>query len=308
MLSLLLRGWLGCTLAALCLPLSPLHAQEKPLSVLSSIAPVALIASEIGGPEVQVQTLLPGGADPHSFALKVSDREKLQQAQLLLWLGPDFERFLAKLAPQGPHQLALGDLPGLQWPSVPAEQTKGHDHHNHGHAHGPEGRDMHLWLNPHNAERIADALARQFSLFMPAARPQFLARAASFSARLQTLDRDWQARLAPLRQRPFGVYHQGYDHFVQHYGLNLQVSLSQLPEQALSAKHLQQAKVKMAQARCLITDQGENNAEKLQQLFQVPVWVADPLAQAGPYADYAAFFQALGAVFERCLGARDGKL
>ena len=68
----------------LCFPFY-LQAQTKPLQVVVSVRPVALLVQELTqGLTVEVNTLLPQGATPHDYALKPSDIKAIAAADLAL--------------------------------------------------------------------------------------------------------------------------------------------------------------------------------------------------------------------------------
>lgn len=258
---------------------------EEPFKVVSSIAPVNLLVAALVGPEVRAHTLLNAKADPHEFALRLSDRKLLAEADLLIWLGPKLERFLIKALPASASaQLELGQLPGLVWPQ------------------GRQGEDLHLWLNPANAKIMARAIAARLSERLPASASLIQQRLAVLLERIDSASAQIKIRLAAMRTIPFGVAHDGYGHWVNYFGLNQVAALSVLPEQHLGAKHLASVQQKLIGARCVLTDFSEGNQHKLQELLGLPVLVADPLAQARVYADYAEFLLALADVFSTCLG------
>ncbi|HEY6528265.1 MAG TPA: zinc ABC transporter substrate-binding protein [Cellvibrionaceae bacterium] len=255
----------------------------EPFQVVSSIAPVNLLVTALAGPEVQARTLLNASADPHEVSLRLSDRKLLDKADLVIWLGPNLERFLIKALPES-RTLEIGELPGLVWPA------------------GREGKDMHLWLNPANAKIIARAIAAHLSARLPTSAPLIQQRLDALIVRIDDVSARIKTRLAPVHTVPFGVGHDGYGHWVNYLGLNQVAALSVLPEQHLGAKHLMDVQQKLVGARCVVTDFSEGNQQKLHELLQLPVFVADPLAQSRSYADYGEFLLALADVFSSCLG------
>lgn len=272
-------GWIWL-LAAVC----SIEAQAgQPLKVVSSIAPVNMLVTALIGPEVQAYTLLNANSDPHEFSLRLSDRTLLAQADLVIWLGPNFERFLVKALPQASAQLELDQTPGLSWPA------------------GRQGLDLHLWLNPSNAKLMAGAIAARLSEQLPTSKEQIQQRLVALNERIDTVNAQIQTRLKAVKQVPFGVGHDGYGHWVSYFGLNQVAALSVMPDQHLGAKHLAQVQQQLIGARCVITDFAEGNQQKLQALLQLPVVVADPLAQARKYSDYGDFLLAMADVFSACL-------
>ncbi|MDF3013749.1 MAG: zinc transporter substrate-binding protein, partial [Cellvibrio sp.] len=104
-------------------------AQAK-LQILASIKPLALIAQEVAGDQAEVTTLLPITASPHDYPLKMSDHKRLRAADMVLWIGPELESFLARpLANLPTDKLVTGyRLAGLHWPEM---MVDGHHHGSH---------------------------------------------------------------------------------------------------------------------------------------------------------------------------------
>ncbi|NER59729.1 zinc ABC transporter solute-binding protein, partial [Pseudomonas sp. MAFF212428] len=135
--------------------MAPAQAEVK---VLTSIKPLQLIAAAVqdgvGAPEV----LLPPGASPHHYALRPSDVRKVAQVDLLYWIGPDMEGFLARvLKGRSKPTVAVQALSGLQLrhfgeDSHSHEEEHGEDEHDHDHR--PGSLDAHLWLSSLNARVI----------------------------------------------------------------------------------------------------------------------------------------------------------
>lgn len=275
---------------------------DKPL-VLASIRPLALIAEDLVGDLFAVDVLLGPGADPHNATLRYSQRKQLGEASVLLWLGPDFERFLAKSATQIPaeQQVRLESLQGVDW-------VGGHAHSSHSHGHDSHSnqalqQDMHLWLNPQNAQVMARALAALLSEQYPSQKAALASRLKGVLEDWQALDRELTARFASLKSTPFGVYHNAYAHFVAHYQLNMVAAINQFPEQGLSAQHLAKFIAAMQDAQCLVAESRGQSAERLAKRLDVPLVVADPLANTPVITSYRAFMEDIANSFERCLQA-----
>ena len=85
-------------------------ALAEPLSVLSSIKPLQLLVSAVGGEQVNSQLLLPPTFSPHDARLKPSQWQSLHQADLIVWVGPQMESFLASALSDRDKVLTLGSL------------------------------------------------------------------------------------------------------------------------------------------------------------------------------------------------------
>ena len=277
-------------------------AQAKP-RLLASIKPLALIAQEVAGVEVAVDTLLPASASPHDYPLKMSDHRRLRDADLVLWIGPELEAFLAKPLRNLPQaqQLSAYGLAGIQWPEAEDVVQEGQVAHDHGH----HSHDPHLWLNPHNAALLATALAERMAQLQPASAAVFRARAQAFAQAMALLDQRLQAELAPFRERGFAVYHEGYGHFVQHYGLRQLAYITFTPERRPGARHLHQLRQLMAaDGVCIFSEpyQGNQSLDTLARELKLRQGQLDALG-AESVETYGQLLERMAQAFATCLAA-----
>lgn len=167
----------------------------EPLTVLSSIKPLQLLVSAIGGDQVDSRLLLSPTFSPHDARLKPSQWQMLQQADLVVWVGPEMEGFLASTLRERDRVLSLGAIA----PAAVAE-------------------DPHIWLSVDVAADMATAIARTLARHSPRHEAGFLSRAARLVSQLRQED----LRLRQLFARHFPAYlvpHRGYTHFERQYGL-----------------------------------------------------------------------------------------
>ncbi|MDX5298842.1 MAG: zinc ABC transporter substrate-binding protein, partial [Gammaproteobacteria bacterium] len=161
-------------LGTLMIGTAPLAWAEKPL-VTTTLHPLSLILSGIAGDQVEIRTLIPGNASPHTYQLRPSERQLLDEAALIVWVGPDMETFLDRLM----HQPALSSKVLTLWPGAkmpakdaddhdhdhaahkPSTDTHAHDEHDehdeHDHDHGA-GQDPHIWLDPALVVQIGEQM------------------------------------------------------------------------------------------------------------------------------------------------------
>ena len=81
-------------------------AAQAEVNVVVSIKPVhALVAAIMDGAGTP-DLIIEGTGSPHNYALKPSQAQLLQNADLVFWIGHDFEQFLEnplRALPQTPH-------------------------------------------------------------------------------------------------------------------------------------------------------------------------------------------------------------
>jgi zinc transport system substrate-binding protein len=102
----------------------------------------------------------------------------------------------------------------------------------------PERIDGHIWLDPQNAIVIVRRMTEELTRVDPAHAGSFAENAKATIARLQALDQALEARLAPLRAKPFVVFHDAYQYFERRYGLAGAGALAINPELQPSARKL----------------------------------------------------------------------
>ncbi|MEX1033952.1 MAG: zinc ABC transporter substrate-binding protein [Cellvibrionaceae bacterium] len=239
------------------------------MRVVASIKPLALIAEDLLGELGEVQVLIRGAASPHDYALRASDIRRLHNADLIIWMGPELERFLEKpLAGLPPEQvLTLGSS---------------------------ASGDLHQWLDPDLAQTMARAITRRLLQLYPAAHSLLEQRLAAVLADYEQLNEELERMLASVRERGFVVEHQGYDYFVRAYRLNQLGWISAGPEQPPGVRHLYQLEKKLRErsgeerARCLFIEHAHQSdtAHNLAEQLNLELRALDILGQlADSYAE-----------------------
>lgn len=275
---------------------------QAKLQVLASIKPLALIAQEIAGDQADVSTLLPITASPHDYPLKMSDHKRLRTADLVLWIGPEMESFLARpLGNLAADKLITSyQLSGLHWPQVGLDDD--HDHRNHAHA----DKDPHIWLDPRNAVLIAQELAARLAQLQPESAAQFRANEQRFAASIQQLDQQLAQQLESVREVGFAVYHEGYGHFVGRYGLHQIAYVTYTPERRPGAKHLQALReVLIKEGECLFMEPyyKAQGMEEMAASLNLRIGLLDPIGDQ-QISSYQQLLQQLSQSFLTCLTDR----
>ncbi len=251
----------GAALAGMLIAAGP--AQAETLRVVASIAPIhSLVASVmqgVGEPEL----LIPAEVSEHDYSLKPSDLRKIANADLVVWVGEPLEAYLLKpLETEGAAQLELLDAAGVE-PHAYGEHEEEHEHQaaseeheheherhaaekEHGHAHDHLGLDPHVWVDPLRAVAILQAVAARLAEMDPANADRYTANAEHAAAELRALDDEIGARLAPLGDKPFVTFHDGYSYFVERYGLRQVGQLTVHPEQRPGAASLSELRATIA--------------------------------------------------------------
>jgi zinc transport system substrate-binding protein len=233
-------------------------AAEVP-TVVASVRPVQTIAAAVMNGVGTPQVLLGNAASLHAHALKPSEARLLSQAKVVFWIGPSLETFLSKplaaLAGKA-RVVSLIDAPGLE--TLPSRaggvwEQDADPHHEPRDSAVPDG---HIWLSPPNAVAMANAMAEALAVADPVNATEYWANAETFSRDVMALDRDLHIRLAPVREKPFLVFHDAYQYFEARYRLAALGSVSVTPDRPPSARRLAaiQERLREAKAVCIFSE------------------------------------------------------
>lgn len=99
--------------------------------------PLGFIASAIADGVTDTRVLLPDGASEHDYSLRPSDVKRLQNADLVVWIGPEMEAFMDKSTQSIAEQkkVTIAQLDGVK-PLLMKGTDDDDDEHGHEHANG----------------------------------------------------------------------------------------------------------------------------------------------------------------------------
>ncbi len=252
---------------------SPLLAvQDGALRVVVTIKPVHSLVAQVMAGLGTPHLLVDGNASPHAFALRPSDARALAGADVVVRVSASVEPFTVRIAEtlgEKTQLITLAEAPGV----VVLETRRGtsfepHDHaHGHsqehveprhgehdGHDDGKHGHDAkapddaddrdrgaidgHIWLEPDNAKAIVRHIARILAKLRPDLKEKLDANAAKAVVDIGGLDEELEGVLAPLAGKPFIVFHDAYQYFEHHFGLQAAGAITLNPEVKPSARRL----------------------------------------------------------------------
>ncbi|WP_337845127.1 metal ABC transporter substrate-binding protein [Thermus sp.] len=199
-------------LALLALLLAPALAQVRTAATLSLLAD---LVAQVGGGRVRVVSLVPPGADPHTYEPRPSAALALETAQALFANGLGLEPYLPRLEallPKGARVVRLAEgqpdlicgLLGLREKGV--------------HLHGD--CDPHLWLDPAYALGYAERIAQVLGELDPKGVPLYRGRLAALRERVLEEDRALSACLKGKGLR-VAATHLSLLYFARRYGVEV---------------------------------------------------------------------------------------
>jgi manganese/iron transport system substrate-binding protein len=208
-LSLLAFLVTACAGAGAALP----TGQPQAVKVLAVESFLADIAQNVAGTRVQVETLIPLGADPHEYEPTPQDVARVADSSVLIVNGGGVETWLEKtLQNAGGKRLVIVASQGLKSRSPGA-----------GEAAGSGQVDPHFWLAPnlavHYVEQIRDGLIQAD----PAGKDIYQQNAAAYIHKLNDLDTWIQTQVSaiPAERRLLVTNHESLGYYADRYGFRI---------------------------------------------------------------------------------------
>lgn len=313
-----MRKWSIGILCALAVAAAP---GAYAVQVVASIKPVHALVSGVMAGVGEPRLMIPGSASPHTYQMRPSEAQALNTADLIVWVGENLEtsldRAISNLGADA-EVVTLHERPGMEllhgregglWSDEHDEHKEVHvdEHDDHGHSH--DEFDLHLWLDPGNARQIVDAVADALIRIDPANAGTYRGNADTIQERIAGLERSLQEQLEPLSQRPFVVFHDGYQYFEHAFGLNSLGAVAVNPDRPPGAKRLVELRAVLAEhdVRCIFTEP-QFQPDLVQTLIkgtEVRTGTLDPLGidlEPGPDA-WFDMMRSLGDSIAGCLGS-----
>jgi len=259
--------------SSLLLATGSAHAEVP--NVVVSIKPihslVASIMQGLGEPALIVE----GAASPHTYSMKPSNASALENANIVFWVGHGLEAFLEKPLESlgsGATIVELDDAPGLEklkfreggafeahddGDEHEASAEGGEDHaHEEGHHHEEGEFDMHLWLDPVNAKAMAAEIEKTLAAADPDNAATYKSNLDALNMRLDALDKTLTESVAPIKDKPFIVFHDAYQYFEHRYHVKVAGSITVSPEVLPGAERLSEIHAKIVElgATCVFAE------------------------------------------------------
>jgi len=192
--------------------------QGERLLIIASTSIIADVARNVSGDAAEIVSLIPTGADPHSYQLTPGDATKIAEADLILVNGFGLEGGLLQViesssGPSSPVDLSAaieGRQAGLL---LNAWADDGHD---------PRTvPDPHVWMNPRNVISWIEIIVDELERIDPESGDQYSMNGQDYINRLNTLDSQIEDDLAaiPAAWRILVSDHDSMGYFADRYGL-----------------------------------------------------------------------------------------
>ncbi|CVK17830.1 metal ABC transporter solute-binding protein, Zn/Mn family [Sporomusa sphaeroides] len=200
--------------------------QAAKIKVLASVYPVYEFVRQVGGDKVEVDILVPAGAEPHEWEPSAKDLIQVKNAKLFFFHGANFEHWIGKVTGKDVlgSTTAVEVSKGIELKEgIP--HSHGHDEHNHvdehkhEHEHEENEIDPHVWLDPVLAQKEVDNIAEALAAADTANAAYYRENAANYNKELQKLHEEYQSGLQKVKKRTIITTHAAFGYLAERYQL-----------------------------------------------------------------------------------------
>lgn len=189
------------------------------LNVVASFYPLQFVAQQVGGDNVQVETLTAPGVEPHDLELTPKQVGTLAAAKVVLFekgLQPAVDEAVEQNAKEAGFDVSAPAKLEATGAEFEHEEEAGAAEE----AHADE-LDPHFWLDPNKLADVADAVAAKLAEKDSANADGYKQRAATLRAELTKLDGEFTAGLKNCQRKAFVTSHEAFAYLAKRYGLEM---------------------------------------------------------------------------------------
>lgn len=243
--------------------------------MLVTVPPYVYLIKEIAGDAVEVEVLVPPGANPHIYEPSPKQVQTMMGVQIWFRLGEPIEKKILTVLREQNRELQDIDL------TQGIDLLSSQDHVCEVH-HAEESKDRHIWLSPKLAQIQAKTIFEALVKAYPDHRDAFQTGFDTLIQELKTLDLGIRAKLLPFHGGAILVSHPAFGYYCQEYGLT-QLSIEcegkdPLPQDIIRILN----EAKKSHVRGIFTQAQYNNkgALLISEKLHLPIYEVDPYSIA----------------------------
>lgn len=243
--------------------------QSDSRTVAATIGPVASLTEQIAGEHFEVVQILPAGASPHTYSLKVSDAEALESASLVFAIGNGLDDWVtdsvdeSKLVDldQGIELMEYGeeghhhddedhedeDHEGEEHEDEEHmdeheedDHMEGEDHEEENHDHDHEGADPHYWLSAQNASIMAETITDELIAKAPELEDELRSNLAKLQISLRGLLDDSKTKIAAIDDPEIITVHSAFGYMADELGIEVVATVEESPGKEPTAAYIKE--------------------------------------------------------------------
>jgi zinc transport system substrate-binding protein len=259
--------------------ISGCSVEKQKSQIVTTIYPFKAIIQEIVGDKFEVKSVLPSGADPHTYEMLPSDFKTIQNSAAFFYGSEALDGWAARIDLD--NKIEMLKL-------VPEEfliEIKVHnhfdDHHHHGDDEESLGIDPHFWVDPITVNSMLTNLLHELLKIDPDNAEYYKNNADKFSAKLSDLDEKLKKETADIKYRNVFTAHPFYSYFFERYNFFVAGSIEIAPGYHSTPKDIKQLMelVKKQNVKAIFTHKQHNDkpAKVLAESTGIKEFELDPI-------------------------------
>ena len=216
---------------------SSIATGERPL-VIATTSVICDLTKQVAAQTVDLKCLVDPGQDPHTYQPKPDDRKAIEQANLVLYGGYDFEPSIIKLV-----QASSNQAPKVAVHEVAVPKPIIGEEHDHSHGDEHEGEekhseekapDPHVWHNPQNGVQMVEAIRSNLEKVAPDNAQLYVTNAEKLTGEIKEIDSWIKQNVAtiPENQRKLVTTHDALSYYTQAYNIDYEGAIEGLSTDA----------------------------------------------------------------------------
>jgi ABC-type Zn uptake system ZnuABC Zn-binding protein ZnuA len=194
--------------------------QQPKLAVVATTVQIEAITREVGGDRIELDGIVPAGADAHEFEPVASDLAAIGNADLILRHGAGLDAWLDDTLEANADAPVITVTEGITFED-PALEHADEEEEEEGHV--EEGLDPHVWHDPDNVKIMTADIAVALADADPANAAAYQANAEAYEAKLDATKAQVQAIIdeIPTANRKLVTNHDAFGYFARAFGLEI---------------------------------------------------------------------------------------
>ncbi|MEA5536352.1 metal ABC transporter solute-binding protein, Zn/Mn family [Crocosphaera sp. XPORK-15E] len=201
--------------------------ENRPL-VVATTSVLCDLTSQVAQETINLKCLVGAGVDPHVYQPTPEDRQAIDQAQLILYGGYNFDASLIKLinaSNNSAPKIAVHEQAVTQ-PLMGKEHNHGHEQE-HLHQATESVPDPHVWHDGKNGIKMVQVISQQLGTLQPNYLQQYETNQRQISQELTAIHTWIKEQIAtiPVEQRKLVTTHDALGYYVNAYDLAFEGAL-----------------------------------------------------------------------------------
>ncbi len=236
------------TFFSLLIFISPWQLQAGTAKILVTLKPLHSLVSALTLNISQPELLFDSLQSPHDYAMRPSDRRRINRADIIIYASTNIESFMPSLQRNLPNKkiINLSNIAGIN-----LLQARAFDLHEN----KKPGRhtDGHIWLSINNAIIISQYLSSEFIKLDRDNAEKYSSNNSRLISRLKQLKKELQLQMQSVSSQPFLMFHDSFQYFENDFKLTAGLFVTTSPEHKVGIRHIRDLKNKVQQQniRCV---------------------------------------------------------